>query len=318
MRLKIGTKMALGYGLVLAMLGVVLLSGLSGLSRVEETYETQVLRIAENSRIAQEVAWHVMTQSFAVAAFITTDDGAYRAMFEEAEAGARAALDQLRANSVSDRALELIDWVAALHAEYSREARPLFDSFASMSGNQFFQLVSRLDLLRTDLLDTVDELLEYQAGRRAEQQALVDEGSAQARRLMVLFALVSLIIGAVAAVTVTRSVAGPARAVAEAADRLAEGDLTLETLQVKTRDEVGDMANAFNRMVQNFRTMMLSIRETSAELMESGRTLREMTETSAEAMSQIVAAINQVSDGAVQQASHSHTSAEAADQLRKA
>ena len=41
--------MALGYGLVLAMLGVVLLSGLSGLSRVEETYETQVLRIAENS-----------------------------------------------------------------------------------------------------------------------------------------------------------------------------------------------------------------------------------------------------------------------------
>src|SRR5690606_39457670 len=120
-RLKIGTKMALGYGLVRGMVGFVLLWGLSGLSRVEETYETQVLRIAENSRIAQEVAWHVMTQSFAVAAFITTDDGAYRAMFEEAEAGARAALDQLRANSVSDRALELIDWVAEIGRASCRE-----------------------------------------------------------------------------------------------------------------------------------------------------------------------------------------------------
>ena len=50
MSLTVGAKMTLGYGLVLAMLGVVLFSGLSGLNRVTGIYEEQVLRIAENSR----------------------------------------------------------------------------------------------------------------------------------------------------------------------------------------------------------------------------------------------------------------------------
>lgn len=318
MSLTVGAKMTLGYGLVLAMLGVVLFSGLSGLNRVTGIYEEQVLRIAENSRLAQEVAWHVVTESFSVAAFISTSDLSYRTGFDQAEAGAAAALARLKARSASERAHELVDRVMILHEEYARNARPLFDTFSTMTQAEFLQVVGGLDATRADLLETIEELIEYQAGRRMEQQALADAENAQARRLMYVFALVSLLAGGFAAVRVTRSVAGPAHAMARAAHRLADGDLTLERLEVRSGDEMGLMADAFNRMVNNLRSMLKGIGDASAELMQSGQQLAHMIETSAEATTQIAAAINQVAEGANQQASNSHTSAESAQQLRKA
>ena len=317
-RITVGVKMAMGYGLVLIMLGVVLLSGLSGLNQVVHLYESEVLRIAENSRLAQEVAGQVWAASFSVAAFTTTGNPVYRQEFDEADAAATRALDELQGRSVSDGAHALIDRVRTLQTQYMRGARSLFDQFAALDPEEFVDLVGGLDSTRDRLNEAVAELIAYQAQRRQELQHTAEQARAQARRLMVGFTLVALVIGSVSAFLVTRSVAGPAQAVARAAERLAGGDLTLGRLEVRTRDEIGDMAASFNRMVDNLRSMMEAIRQASVELTQSGEQLARMTEETAGATSQIVAAINQVAEGANQQAASSNETMESAEHLRKA
>src|SRR5690606_41320153 len=168
------------------------------------------------------------------------------------------------------------------------------------------------------LLQAVDELIAYQARRREELQLQAEAVAAQSRRVMIVFTAVALLLGGFSAIVVTWSISRPARMVAGAADRLADGDLTVETLNVRSRDEIGDMARAFNRMVESLRSMMAAIGRASAELMENGRQLAAMAEESASATSQIVAAINHVAEGANQQASNSNETAVSAQHLRKA
>ena len=91
-----------------------------------------------------------MTESFSVADFISTSDLSYRTGFDQAEAGAAAALARLKARSASERAHELVDRVMILHEEYARNARPLFDTFSTMTQAEFLQVVGGLDATRAD------------------------------------------------------------------------------------------------------------------------------------------------------------------------
>lgn len=310
--------MVLGYGLVLAMLGVVLASGLYGLHQVVRIYEDELLRTEENARLAQEAAWRVMTASFAVAAFISTADAAYQERFEAATAAATEVLDRLEAQSSSETALELIGRIRSLQDQYVRGVRPLFITFTGRDASRILRLVTVLDETRDTLFSTVDELIAYQQARQAEQRAEAAWITLQARWFMVAFAAVALIMGSIAGVWVTRSVARPVRAVADAADRLATGDLTLDVVRVTGRDELADMAAAFNRMLQRLRAVMADIALASAELMASGRQMAAMTDQSAQTIGQIVAAINQVAEGAGRQAQHASQTAAAAEHLRTA
>src|SRR5690606_41567882 len=87
-RITVGVKMAMGYGLVLIMLGVVLLSGLSGLNQVVHLYESEVLRIAQNSRSAQEVDGQVWAAASSVAACTATGNPVHRQELDARDAAA--------------------------------------------------------------------------------------------------------------------------------------------------------------------------------------------------------------------------------------
>ena len=76
-----------------------------------------------------------------------------------------------------------------------------------------------------------------------------------------------------------------------------EGDLTQE-LKVKSQDEIGDLANSFNKMISNLRTMIQQVSITSEQLAASSEELTASTEQTMEATNQIASSIQEVAIGA--------------------
>ncbi len=109
---------------------------------------------------------------------------------------------------------------------------------------------------------------------------------AASRRRIAIIGLVAA--GALAlgfAAFFARSIASPVRRLAEAADRMASGDLDVEPVRVATKDEVADLARDFNAMSANIRALIEGLKE-KAELerllhdetlrgVSMGRALRE-------------------------------------------
>ena len=71
--------------------------------------------------------------------------------------------------------------------------------------------------------------------------------------------LAGLAIGAVVAISMSRRISGATRAALVQAEAIAGGDLTREELAIQTEDEIGDLARAINRMNERLKHMILAI-----------------------------------------------------------
>ena len=102
--------------------------------------------------------------------------------------------------------------------------------------------------LADDLRDLFDELATslahtqraYSGECRPSLDVLeTDEAIAEARLMMMGLGGVAVLVAVVVGILINRGVAGPIRLVSRAAERLADGDLTIDELRVASKDEVG-------------------------------------------------------------------------------
>lgn len=118
-----------------------------------------------------------------------------------------------------------------------------------------------------------------------------------------LIAIAFLIAGALAfQFSIQRSIVAPLSSLLMRAKQVAEGDLSEEAIAITTRDEIGELAAAFQQMVRSLRTMVTHVHETAEKvahsLQEVSTTFQEMNVSSQD----VANAIGQVSKGAAIQA----------------
>src|SRR5690606_8780557 len=138
------------------------------------------------------------------------------------------------------------------------------------------------------------------------------------QRLMWTLAGLAVAGAVVVQVLFTRVTAVPVRQAAQAALRIADGDLTVQELQVRSRDEIEDLATAFNRMLAHLKDMITQIRKTSGMLMENGQKLLEAARETTNATSHIAAVVAEVAKGTENQVEHMQVTATAMAELRRA
>lgn len=128
----------------------------------------------------------------------------------------------------------------------------------------------------------------------------------------------AIAVGLIVAWVLIRGISRPLRQTAAAAARLAEGDLTVEALDVRTRDEVEDMARAFNRMVESLRTLVAQVSDSAAHVAGSSDQLTAATEQVAQVADGVSAAVAQVATGATEQSQQAENAARIVEEVRSA
>lgn len=79
---------------------------------------------------------------------------------------------------------------------------------------------------------------------------------------------------------------------------LAEGDLSINELNINRRDELGDLANGFNVMLHNLRGIVGNIQNNSEQVAETSEQLSAGAEQSSAASQQVAASIQLISEDA--------------------
>lgn len=104
-----------------------------------------------------------------------------------------------------------------------------------------------------------------------------DEATAR-QSMQKLFATVAIVAGFLAillGMVISRGIAHPLNAVVSRLQEIAAGDADLrQELPVLSRDEIGDLATAFNRFVARLRVMVERTGEVSGQLQEAGEKIR--------------------------------------------
>lgn len=163
---------------------------------------------------------------------------------------------------------------------------------------------------RQKVAASVDHLIEVQEAIRAERDAAARSYAIWAGSISLTLALIAAGVGVLIAFFLSRNISRGVRLVAATAERLAEGDLTVEELRLRTRDEVGDMGRAFNRMVQRLRGLLQGVTQSSQSVLSAAGELSSSADQSARGAQGAAQAVDQVARGAAEQAN-------AADEVRR-
>ncbi|QUG40804.1 methyl-accepting chemotaxis protein [Psychrobacillus sp. INOP01] len=103
-----------------------------------------------------------------------------------------------------------------------------------------------------------------------------------------ILTILSVVVGVLVSHFISRSIARPIKKVTNGLAEIAGGNLTIEPIVIKNKDEVGDMASTFNKMSNDLQRIVSGVRDSSMQLAANAEELSASSEESL-ASSQMVA-----------------------------
>ncbi|WP_036215477.1 methyl-accepting chemotaxis protein [Lysinibacillus sphaericus] len=117
---------------------------------------------------------------------------------------------------------------------------------------------------------------------------------------------VAIIIGILVIWQYASSMVKPINRVVQAMERFAEGDLTQESMSIRSKDEIGKLANAMNQMQSKLKDMIHNIAQASDLINTSSKELSQSANEVNMGAEQVAITMNELASGAEGQAHHSN------------
>jgi len=123
------------------------------------------------------------------------------------------------------------------------------------------------------LIDAVDALGKYQNERNQMRYGEAKEAYDNAKLLMFIIGGMAIALSILISILITRSIILPLRKGITVADKIAQGDLTCDDLDCRTRDEIGDLSKSLNDMKTSLRNMIGKFSDTASHVASSSEEL---------------------------------------------
>jgi methyl-accepting chemotaxis protein len=146
------------------------------------------------------------------------------------------------------------------------------------------------DALHT-IMEEMNTLQNGEMKKRTEESAVSYVG---ARTRMIAIALVGLVLTSLVIVLITRAIVCPIDQALAAAQKISEGDLSIE-IEATGNDETGQMLAAMRRMADNLKDMVTQILESTEALSQSTEQVSDTAQSLSQGASEQAASVEQTS-----------------------
>jgi methyl-accepting chemotaxis protein len=258
--LKIGVKLAIGFGLTLVLLIVVAVVGISRIMLLEETVSDQVSDKAVKVRLLNEIIHNVNTvgRSHRNAIIVQTDQAIEAELNRVAERRQKvgAAFEQLQKMSYGERGQTLLQEALAARTQFVEISLRLETLIRQKAWNEIGGLFSndyRPAFQRFEA--SIAAAIQYQTELSEEQGREAGSLAESARFLLGALAAVGLLLGIIMAFFIARAITRPIAGVVEASRKIAAGDLSTVLSSVH-RDETGELIRSVAQVQDNLRLLV--------------------------------------------------------------
>ncbi|MTV36452.1 methyl-accepting chemotaxis protein [Duganella radicis] len=312
--LKIGHRLTIAFSLTTLLLTMVVVVGALGLratsKEVDLTVNDRYMKISLLNQIKDNVAQQSSSLRD-VLLLDAADAGAEFAAIEQRSKDIRALLDQLGGIIHRPEALALYQLVNDARAAYS----PLRDQMvtAARAGDKATATALLLQKVRpaqAAYVASLDKLVAFQAQLMKESGASAGTTASNASLLMIALGVAGAGLGVFAGWYVTGTIVRPIRYAVRVARTVADGDLSSE-IQIRTRDEIGQLSAALKDMntslisiVSEVRKGTHSIGTASAEIAAGNLDLSERTERQAGSLEETASSMEQLTSTVKQNAAN--------------
>jgi methyl-accepting chemotaxis protein len=306
MRLSVGAKLLGGFEFVMLMaivLGVVGMSSLAAMNELAtQLYNRDLLGLHDISQARAAFDSYRLASAQSLAASDPTERNLQAGRQRSAETAFGQALAPIQSAADTADSRALAGQLETAWNQYKSSNDQVAAAAKTGNSSEALRISQTTAREREEAVGGLLGQLNDRRGRTATDQARQGAQTYERVRTQTVGLLIAtLVIGVTIALWLSRAIGRGIKATAQTAELIAAGDLT-RTVTIESRDEVGALGEAFNRMV-------LALRELTGEVREGVQSLSAAT-------SEIVASVTQQGASTSQQAAAVSETTATVDQVR--
>jgi len=188
--------------------------------------------------------------------------------------------------------------------DWEKESNSIVDAVSKLPLSERTELISKAISLDSNFeasrnnLNEIEETLE--AFAKTEMHNTKQDNSRLLLMLTTIVIMVSLVI-IIFSTLFIRTILMTIRKVAEVTEKVAQGDLSIEKLTIKSKDEIGRLGMSVNTMIEHLRELISNILTTGMYVVDSSNQLKLSAEETSKASEQISLTIQEVAIGSEKQ-----------------
>ncbi|KAF0219239.1 MAG: methyl-accepting chemotaxis [Geobacteraceae bacterium] len=315
--LKIGTRLLLGFGVVI-LIGIVSnLINSHSISTVEVTAKQVKEFNFPYALLAEEMAFNaVQVQQFLTDVSATHDTGGYKDA-EEAAKGFKEGIERFKKFYQQKNDAKTVKELEELETQFNRyyeEGKQMAQAYTAQGVEAGNKIMENFDKTSEALAEKVRGFKKRQVDEANETLQNLSGRLDHTKIVLWLLAGCVIILSLAISIFITRSITRPLFVVMSTLAEVAGGDLTVRA-SVTTKDEMGQLADEVNRMAENVCATMVQVVQSSAQVASAASHLYSTSEQMATGAEEVAAQAGTVATAGEEMAA---TSAEIAQNCNMA
>lgn len=243
--------------------------------KTNEAFDNRIVQIQH----IYDIKYNVEAQRSAFRKMIIENNDKSEKELESAYHSIAESLTKLESFVASSTMENYVSEVKQYQKEYESILVQVKNAYIAGNMDEANSLIfGQLSEVGENLEAVINAMLDYQNEQISEIQSNTKSAISIAQLAAIIILSASLLISVFLVLYVRRAITLPLQKVVKAIRVVSDGDLTEEDLNVRTKDEIGQLSSAVNVMKGNLKSLIQSVQENSEHLSAAAEQLSASTE----------------------------------------
>jgi len=286
MKFSIRKKLRFGFGFVLFLLVTISIVSLYTINDLSNRYQDILNVEVEKINLAKEIEVLQNEAEVAVFEYIVLKNPNSIVEIKESQNSGFVAIATLKAmtkdNDTSNTILTLESFTSKFYK--------LADQIVSLksAGQNLDEALNSMKVINDTVSSQITKIIDFESQNIAQVKNDIESHQTISYYIVLIITVINILLGLGIATVIGFYITNPIRKVTTGLNEIAQGNLSSEFLQIKNSDEIGLMAQTYNKMLIDLRNIVQKVRDSSVHLSSSAEQLSATTEEQL-ASSQLVA-----------------------------
>lgn len=278
--MSIKKKLATSFTVMIAILLVMSFFSMVKLEEIDGEYtflfEDRAHKVIEVSKIQHAVS----SQELNLVSYVLRKNNEDLERLEERREIINTTIQEIKPLFIDPQMLEDIELIEEQQTLYTDYA----DQIINHINNNEIELANAILFdkvvpINEAMQQSVDNILNFQKDEMDKTNDSASKMTDLSCMLIIIANFISIIIAILLAVFITKNISTPLRRLTDAANLIASGDLRQEDIKVNTKDEIFELANAFNKMKESLTNLINNVSLNVASTTAAAEQLASSTDT---------------------------------------
>lgn len=286
LKFSIRKKLWFGFGFVLFLLVTISVVSLFTINDLSNRYQNILDIEVEKINLAKEIEVYQNEAEVSVFEYIVLKNPNSIVQIKDSQNNGFVAIATLKALS-KDKTIS--DLIISLESSTSRFYKSADQIIAlNSSGRNLDEALSTMKENNNIVTEQINQIIELESQNIAQVKSDIESHQSRSFFIVQIITITNIILGLAIATVMGFYITNPIRKVTSGLDEIAKGNLSIEPLHIKNSDEIGLMAQTYNKMLTDLRNIVQKVRDSSVQLATSAEQLSATSEETL-ASSQMVA-----------------------------